>query len=270
MAAAFMKSAQALLVIALLLCARAVAQTAPSANQRSSAQVHGTMTDPTGAAFANINVTFQGDAQKQTVTTNGAGEYRAELPPGLYTLDVPAAGFRRYHRPFFSVTSQSNLTFDVTMQLTSSCDFVLVNNSGEPVTAEQQKAATEEMCIREELLPVQSKKGPAFSLFVQYGKRTLQGCVHNYGEAQPVMDPVFVAYNLFSLEADNVSYDERTQILDTHGHVVVVDQSSGEYKVRTGDWMKFKIENGQATLQGCVCNQFPKEYTRGRLFHQAP
>ena len=166
MPAAFMKSAQALLVIALLLCARAVAQTAPSANQRSSAQVHGTMTDPTGAAFANMNVTFQGDAQKQTVTTNAAGEYRAELLPGLYTLDVSAAGFRRYHRPFFSVTSQSNLTFDVTMQLTSSCDFVLVNNSGEPVTAEQQKAAPEEMCIREELLPVQSKKGPAFSLFV--------------------------------------------------------------------------------------------------------
>jgi hypothetical protein len=82
---------------------------------------------------------------------------------------------------------------------------------------------------------------------------------------------VFVAYNLFSLEADEVTYDIPSQILNANGRVVVVDEpdseSGSEYRVRTGDWMKFKIVNGKAILAGCDCNQFPKKYTRGRLFH---
>ncbi|HYM74727.1 MAG TPA: carboxypeptidase-like regulatory domain-containing protein [Candidatus Dormibacteraeota bacterium] len=264
-----MKPTHGILFIVLLSCAGALGQSAPPPSQQAGAQVHGTIKDPTGAPFSGIKVKFLGEIKK-IATTNGAGEYEAELPPGLYMMDVSVSGFRRYHRPWFSVTPQANLMFDITMQLTSTCDVEIVSSSGDPAPTEEQKSAVEEACLREELLPVPQKKGVAFPLFVQYGKRTLLGDVYKYFEGQPNTDPVFVAYNLFALEADHVTYDARTQVLDAHDHVVVVDESNNESKLRTGDWMKFKLEDGQPTLQGCVCNQFPKKYTRGRLFHQNP
>jgi hypothetical protein len=261
-----MKPAHALLLI-LPLCAGIVGQSANPKAKPLTSHVQGTIRDETEAAVRDIEVTFQNTTLKKTATTDGVGEYSVDLPEGRYTMDVTAPGFRRYHRPWFSVTSDANLTFDIALVLTSTCDVEVVSSSGEPAPTEAQKAAIEETCLREELLPVPQKKGAPFPLFVQYGKRTLLGHLHNYFEAQPVMDPVFVAYNLFSLEADHVTYDAWTQILDAHGHVVVVDQSSGESKVHTGDWMKFTIQNGQATPEGCVCNQFPKKYSRGRLYH---
>jgi len=261
-----MKSAHALWLILLLPSAGVFAQSVRPASQPSTAQIHGTIKDPTGANFPDVVVTFQSETRTETRNTDGAGEYRAELAPGLYTMDVSAPGFRRYHRPLFKVSLRANLTFDITMQLTSTCDFVVVNRSGEPATAKEQQAATEEMCMHEELLPVQSEKGTPFPLFVQYGKVTSHGDTHEYMEAPPVMDPVFVAYNLFSLEADHVTYDTQTQVLDARGHVAVA--SSGRPEIRTGEWMKFKIENGRLIEQGCTCSQFPKR--SGRLVYHNP
>jgi len=91
----------------LVFAAAAVAQTG------TTAQVSGTITDPSGAAVATASVellsSVTGAALKQSV--NSSGQYVfPNVPPGAYTLRVTAQGFR--------TASISNLQFDVTKTYT--------------------------------------------------------------------------------------------------------------------------------------------------------
>ena len=68
---------------------------------------------------------------------------------------------------------------------------------------------------------------------------------HSYtGEKAPYEDPVFVAYNLFSLQADRVTYDEKSRIIEASGNVVVAD---GLGTTQRADAMSFEIDDGRAT-----------------------
>jgi lipopolysaccharide assembly outer membrane protein LptD (OstA) len=56
--------------------------------------------------------------------------------------------------------------------------------------------------------------------------------------------PVFVAYNLFTLHADFVSYDEEGKTLKATGNVIV-ERTDGT--TQRADSMSFRLENGLAT-----------------------
>lgn len=96
----------------------------------------------------------------------------------------------------------------------------------------------------EELFPVPSADGVAYELCIRYttGHRT-NGTYDYSGDRSSHDDPVFVAYNLFSLHADHVTYDVKTRTLEASSNVVAVDESGVS---RRGESMKFKIEDGQA------------------------
>ena len=69
-----------------------------SAQSIISGDIAGSVTDPTGAAVPNatVTVTSKATGANQTVTTNGAGEYRVPLlKPGDYVLVVKATGFEQ-------------------------------------------------------------------------------------------------------------------------------------------------------------------------------
>jgi len=67
--------------------------------QSDTAQISGTVKDPTGAVVANANVSVRNEAtgiERRTVT-NEAGVYvAASLPPGYYTVTVEATGFKKF------------------------------------------------------------------------------------------------------------------------------------------------------------------------------
>jgi hypothetical protein len=69
----------------------------PSAAQRSTASVTGTVTDADGAVLVGAQVTARAEETGLTrsTRTNEAGIYRlADVPPGRYTLDVQHEGFK--------------------------------------------------------------------------------------------------------------------------------------------------------------------------------
>jgi len=75
-------------------------------------------------------------------------------------------------------------------------------------------------------------------------KHTAVGDKNNYsGEKYPSEDPVFVAYNLFSLQADRVTYDSTTRIIEASGNVLVMNESSAPQRA---DYVVLKMEDGQA------------------------
>jgi lipopolysaccharide assembly outer membrane protein LptD (OstA) len=63
------------------------------------------------------------------------------------------------------------------------------------------------------------------------------------GEKTPYNDPVFVAYNLFYLEADHVVYNIKRRIIEATGNVVVVTESGTTQRAAS---ITVQIDNGQA------------------------
>ncbi len=250
-----MKPAHPALVAALLLSPNLFGQAA--AGQPLAFHVQGTMTDASGAVFPFVEVKFEGEQLKKTVITNGIGVYESDLPPGLYTMEA-ISDFRRYHRPVFSVTSSSDLTLDVMLPAAPICDTRVVGDSGSLATGEEPTAPIKEACTREELFTVPSKRGVPFQLYIRYRKRTQKSNTLDYfGETTPVEDPVFVAYNLFSLQADHVTYNVMTRTLEARDNVV-----EGESGKKYGDWMNFRLENGEASQTGCLCREVPRRKPR--------
>ncbi len=68
---------------------------------QATAQVSGTVVDPTGAVVPTIKVTIKnlGTNAERLLSTNNEGLYSAaNLQPGSYSVSAVAAGFQPLHR----------------------------------------------------------------------------------------------------------------------------------------------------------------------------
>lgn len=86
--------------------------------QEITAGITGTITDPSGAAVPNANVTATNVAQHAVwpTQTNSAGVYNfPRLPVGEYAIKVEATGFKTANKPAFTI--QMNQIYRVDIQL---------------------------------------------------------------------------------------------------------------------------------------------------------
>jgi hypothetical protein len=229
----------------LLLCGTLFGQSAGPPTQLHTFHVRGTIKDPLAGVIPGVKVTFQSELLTTSVTTNNVGVYEADLPLGDYTMTAQGPpGFRFYRRPLFRVALQATVVLNATLFVGDPCgDRIILNGSGGPPTDEQLRAA-DETCRREELIPIPSRDGLPFKLSVRYGSRTTVGSTYSYmGEKTLEYEaPVFAVYNLFSLQADKVTYDVETRTIEASGNVVAVNALGTSQRV---DSTVFKIENGQ-------------------------
>ena len=220
----------------LLFCASLFGQAASSGNQPQTFHVKGTITDSLGAVIYGVKVTFQNEQPSKTVTTNNVGVYEADLPLGDYTMTARSRGFRFYRRPLFRVASPINVRFDIVLPVEKIVDRIVVPTGTEPPSY-----------YGEEYFSVPSKDGVPFQLYIRYGGlRSTTGETYDYkGDKTKYGDPVFVAYNLFSLQADRVIYDMKERTIKASGNVVAANESGATQRA---DSMIFKIENGKVAL----------------------
>jgi hypothetical protein len=88
--------------------------------QSTYGTISGTITDPSGGAIADVQVTLtnQGTGEKHTQTTGTDGLYQfANLFPGRYRVDAEKAGFKKTSHPDVVVEVQQTSRIDMTMQL---------------------------------------------------------------------------------------------------------------------------------------------------------
>ncbi len=228
----------------LLLCGIVFGQSVPAAPQPQTVRVGGTIKDPSGAAIPRAKVEFRSKQFDRTVTTNDLGVYAADLAIGDYTMTAQSFGFRPYRRPIFRTMPLSGLTFDITLPVQSTCDIEIVSTST-PVPPEGWATARKELCLREEFFPIPARDGVPFQLYIRYVKRSVVRDTYIYTCGKmPNEDPVFVAYNLFSLQADEVFYDAKNRTIKADGNVVSIDESGATQRANS---MTYKLENGQAT-----------------------
>lgn len=97
--------------------------------------LHGTVTDPSGAAVggaAVIAITPDGDAK--TTTTNRTGGYEIKgLAPGKYTVTVSAAGFSDYAQDDVNVASGDSQQLNIALSIAVEKEKVNVTDEGTAV-----------------------------------------------------------------------------------------------------------------------------------------
>ena len=107
----------------------AVVLTVPAyAQNLTSGDVVGTITDPSGAILPNATVALKnnGTSQTQTRITNATGAYRFSLlTPGAYTVSANASGFQTISRPVTVAVGQAP-TVDMRLSVGSSSQTVEV------------------------------------------------------------------------------------------------------------------------------------------------
>lgn len=101
--------------------------------QTNNGSLTGRVTDPSGAVVPGVTVTAYNEATglKVTVNTTNAGLYLfASLPPGTYTIDAQAPGFKKYVRPGVSVQIATTSNLDVELSLGAVTQTVTVRGGG--------------------------------------------------------------------------------------------------------------------------------------------
>jgi len=104
------------------------------------AQVSGTVTDATGAAVANAQVTMTetDKSVSRTVNTDASGQYvLANLPVGPYRLEVKANGFKDYIQTGIVLVVNNNIQVNVPLQVGSISERVEVNAAASMVETKE-------------------------------------------------------------------------------------------------------------------------------------
>lgn len=145
-----------------------------SAQNLTSGDVAGTVTDPSGAILPNATVTLKnnGTGQTQTATTNTTGAYRFSLlSPGSYTVTATASGFQTTSRPVTVAVGQAS-TLNLQLSVGTSSQTV-------EVTAEAGVVQTQNGNISTTFSPEQVQLVPNPGNDLSYLVQTAPGAVMN-------------------------------------------------------------------------------------------
>ncbi|HWS55094.1 MAG TPA: TonB-dependent receptor [Pyrinomonadaceae bacterium] len=152
-------------LLALVLCALALASAPPAFGQSDRGSITGTVTDPGGAVVAGARVTATNldTGEVRETTTSGGGNYTLpELPADPYRLTVEAPGFKSTTIENVQVAVQVTRSLDVTLEVGVVTDVVTVTAENTQViqtdTPVRQTNVTERQ-VRELPLQVSSEAG---------------------------------------------------------------------------------------------------------------
>jgi len=189
-------------------------------------------------------VTFKSEHENKTVVVNEKGFYSADLPVGLYKMTAkgPTIGTQAltpYIRLFRVASSDKIVVNGKLYMARTNCDALPGGRTGEEAAEELKN-----ICGGTDLFPVATKDGTVLQLYIRYPQRQVNDPADLYTIdqlAEPDV-PVFLAYNLFSVEAESIAYVKSSKKIVASGKVLTSD---GSGKVRHFDYMQFTIDDSR-------------------------
>jgi len=111
------------------LCAGVALAAAAFAQNRTTAELVGTVTDPSGAVLPRVHITVTNLDTQTTlqVDTNQAGYYDVPfLPPGTYAMSFALAGFQTLQRKNIELQLAQTARIDATLQIGTTSSAITV------------------------------------------------------------------------------------------------------------------------------------------------
>jgi predicted heme/steroid binding protein len=123
----------------------------PSLAQSDLGRISGFAKDQSGATVAGAKVTIRNNSgvERQTAT-NDSGYYSiTNVPPGLYTLTIEAAGFQKYESKDNKLDPAADLVVDANLSVGSSSQTVEVTATA--ATLQTESASVQELITRQQI-----------------------------------------------------------------------------------------------------------------------
>src|SRR6266404_46107 len=133
----------------------------------ASADLHGTVKDPAGAAVSGANVTVRDDAKNivRSTKTTAVGDYTlSSLPPGQYVLTVEAPGFSKVTAKNVKLTVGQSAELPIALKLASAEQVVTVDAEAQLVETQRSSASTTVTQERIDNLPINGRNYINFTL----------------------------------------------------------------------------------------------------------
>ncbi len=114
--------------------------------QSERGNITGIVTDPTGAAVAaaELSVIHRDTNATTRAVTTGTGEYNIpNLVPGVYRIEITAAGFKRFIQQNVTVSTSSTVRIDVQLQLGQVSERIEVSASATTIQTDNAKVSTQ-------------------------------------------------------------------------------------------------------------------------------
>ncbi len=114
--------------------------------QSERGNITGIVSDPTGAAVAGAELSVINPDTNSTVkvAAGSSGEYNApNLPPGVYRVEIAAAGFKRFIQQNVIVTAAGTVRVDAQLQLGQLSDQVEVTAAVATIQTDNAKVSTQ-------------------------------------------------------------------------------------------------------------------------------
>jgi Carboxypeptidase regulatory-like domain len=132
----------------------------------ATAQLNGTVTDPSGATVANAKVSVRNTATNASYSaeTNASGFYAVtNLPPGSYELTATASGFANY-KETFTLTVGQFAAIDVKMQLASQGEKVVITTEAPLIEPTKTEISQVVQAQQIQSLPISNRVFTDFAL----------------------------------------------------------------------------------------------------------
>lgn len=246
----------------------------------ATAQLNGTVTDPSGGTVANASVSVRNIATNNTTTatSNESGFYAvANLAPGNYELKVSATGFSNFTRTGIVLEVGQFATIDVPLTLASQGEVVQVTSEApviEPTRTESsQVVATSQI----QSLPISNRLFTDFALLtpgVATSRTSLGTTITEFEVTQISFGGMRSFSNLITVDgADFVNtttgVQRATPPQESIQEFRVVNSSFGaEYGRAMGGIVNIVTKSGTNTPHGSAYEYFQNEATDARFLLQ--
>src|SRR5712692_1916228 len=246
---------------------------------QDTASITGTVTDPSGAAVVNAQVTVSSPERgiNRTTATNGSGEYLvAGLPAGTVNVTVTAPGFKKYDAKGVILRVAEKARNDITLQVGAVKEAIEVEgtNIAQVETQSNEVAGT----ITSKEISQLQLNGRVFTQLItltpgvsnQTGSS--EGVVGIYGNTNYSVNGGRLEYNNWELDGgDNMDNGSNATL-----NVTPSIEAIGEVRVLTSNYGAQYGRNGSGTIETetksgtSMFHGDAYEFVRNDIFNAAP
>jgi len=219
---------------------------------QDTAQLTGTVTDPSGAAVANAQVVIanEGQGTTHTATSNSSGGYLfSALPVGKYDMMVTASGFKKYEATGIVLNVGQKARNDVTMAVGATQE--TVNVEGTNVAKVETQSSDLSGVVTGKQITQLELNGRNFTQLVtlvpgvsnQTGQD--EGTVGVYGNVSFSVNGGRTEYNNWELDGGDNMDNGSNSTLNTYPSLDAISQ----FKVLTSNYGAQYGRNGSGTVE---------------------
>ena len=244
--------------------------------QTTQGQLNGTITDSTGAIIpdASIRITNTGTAVEVETKSNEAGQYVIYLPFGTYDLRVTAPGFGTALITGVRVTTASESTIHINLQVASVAEEVTVSAAIAQLEANDTTvgAAIEENLLRDAPIPVSGqKRRPYQYIALSPGVNSTNGrgniAGSRTGQTLMLLDGLSTEVNNSGVGEASTSTEPSVEAIGEYK--MLLSNTKAEYGRSSGGTITYATKSGTNEFHGSAWNYHNNSVLNARPW-QAP